>query len=56
MHWRAIEGRYVVGARATDATGRSQAPGQPWNRGGFANPAPQELDVLVRPADERNQA
>ena len=49
--WTAVEGRYVVGARATDETGRSQPVTPPWNRGGFANTTPQELDVLVVPAD-----
>ena len=55
LPWTAVEGRYVVGARATDATGRTQSAIQPWNRGGFANTTPQELDVLVLPAGERDQ-
>ena len=49
--WTAVAGRYVVGARATDDSGRTQSAGQPWNRGGFANSTPQELEVLVVPAD-----
>jgi hypothetical protein len=52
--WAAVEGRYVVGARATDATGRTAPASPPWNRGGFANTTPQELDVLVLPAGEGN--
>ena len=47
--WPAVEGRYVVCARATDATGRTQSAEPSWNRGGFANTAPQELEVLVVP-------
>lgn len=42
-------GTYVVSARATDATGRTQPSVQPWNRGGFANTAPQPVDVTVLP-------
>ena len=43
-------GRYVVSARATDATGRAQPTDlaeQPWNRGGFANSGLQRVDVVV---------
>ena len=55
LPWTAVAGRYVVGARATDATGRTQSATQSWNRGGFANTTPQELDVLVLPAGERDR-
>ena len=46
--WRAdTPGRYVVSARAGDATGRTQPGDQPWNRGGFSNTSPQRVDVVV---------
>jgi hypothetical protein len=44
-------GEYVIAARATDATGRSQPGDQPWNRGGFANTSAQQVEVLVLPHD-----
>lgn len=37
--WAAVPGAYAVGARATDAGGRSQPLDQCWNRGGFGNNA-----------------
>ncbi|MGW0210880.1 molybdopterin-dependent oxidoreductase [Streptomyces sp. NPDC003233] len=37
--WAAVPGAYGVGARATDAGGRSQPLDQCWNRGGFGNNA-----------------
>lgn len=40
-------GRYVLRARATDESGRTQPMEQPWNRGGFANSTPQEVEVTV---------
>jgi sulfane dehydrogenase subunit SoxC len=40
-------GRYVVSARATDDTGRSQPTDAAWNRGGFSNTAPQRVPVVV---------
>jgi sulfane dehydrogenase subunit SoxC len=43
-------GRYVLSARAGDATGRAQPTDladEPWNRGGFANSALQRVDVVV---------
>ncbi|MFE9217467.1 sulfite oxidase [Streptomyces lavendulae] len=46
--WRAAPGRYVLMARATDATGRTQPLGQAWNRGGFGNNAVQRVPVLCR--------
>lgn len=46
--WRADKpGRYVVSARASDTTGRSQPAEPPWNRGGFSNTSPQRVDVVV---------
>ena len=46
--WQAgAPGRYVVCARAGDATGRTQPSEQPWNRGGFSNTSPQRVDVVV---------
>jgi sulfane dehydrogenase subunit SoxC len=49
LSWAATQGEYVVAARATDASGRSQPTDQPWNRGGFANTTSQQVDVLVLP-------
>ncbi|MET8752705.1 sulfite oxidase [Streptomyces sp. NPDC004667] len=46
--WRAVPGRYVLMARATDAAGRTQPLGQAWNRGGFGNNAVQRVPVLCR--------
>ncbi len=40
-------GTYVVSARATDVTGRTQPDEQPWNRGGFANTSVQQVEVTV---------
>ena len=54
--WTAEEGRQVVSARATDATGRTQPAEPAWNRGGFANTAPQALEVLVVAADDRGES
>ena len=45
--WVATPGRYVLGARATDASGRTQPVEQPWNRGGFANNMVQRVEVVV---------
>ncbi|MFB9234310.1 hypothetical protein ACFFWC_01975 [Plantactinospora siamensis] len=47
--WTARPGRYLLGARATDASGRSQPLDQPWNRGGFANNLVQRVAVAVLP-------
>ncbi|MGW6153946.1 sulfite oxidase [Streptomyces sp. NPDC055144] len=43
--WTAAPGTHVLGARATDATGRTQPLTQPWNRGGFANNLVQRIPV-----------
>jgi DMSO/TMAO reductase YedYZ molybdopterin-dependent catalytic subunit len=45
--WAPTPGRYVLSARATDATGRTQPIQPPWNRGGFANNLVQRVDVTV---------
>ncbi|MGW0215462.1 sulfite oxidase [Micromonospora chokoriensis] len=45
--WAATPGRYVLGARATDASGRTQPVEQAWNRGGFANNLVQRVEVVV---------
>jgi DMSO/TMAO reductase YedYZ molybdopterin-dependent catalytic subunit len=45
--WEAAPGRYVLGARAADATGRTQPVEAEWNRGGFANNGVQQVDVVV---------
>ncbi|MEE3920044.1 hypothetical protein V2I01_22735 [Micromonospora sp. BRA006-A] len=47
VSWTATPGRYVLGARATDASGRTQPVEQPWNRGGFANNLVQRVEVVV---------
>lgn len=45
--WEAAVGDYVLSARASDTSGRSQPVDQPWNRGGFANNAVQRVHVTV---------
>jgi sulfane dehydrogenase subunit SoxC len=45
--WEATPGEYVLSARASDRTGRSQPGDQPWNRGGFANNTVQRVPVTV---------
>jgi len=45
--WDAQPGRYVLGARAADATGRVQPVDASWNRGGFANNSVQRIQVAV---------
>ncbi|MGB2567352.1 sulfite oxidase [Micromonospora citrea] len=47
FEWSPEPGRYVLGARATDASGRTQPVEQPWNRGGFANNLVQRVEVVV---------
>ncbi|MFG3685850.1 sulfite oxidase [Micromonospora sp. NPDC047740] len=47
VEWRPTPGRYALGARATDASGRTQPVEQPWNRGGFANNLVQRVEVVV---------
>ncbi|WP_229399377.1 sulfite oxidase [Micromonospora okii] len=47
FEWTAEPGRHVLGARATDASGRGQPVGQAWNRGGFANNMVQRVEVVV---------
>ncbi|MEU4789267.1 sulfite oxidase [Micromonospora tulbaghiae] len=47
VSWMATPGRHVLGARATDASGRTQPVEQPWNRGGFANNLVQRVEVVV---------
>jgi sulfane dehydrogenase subunit SoxC len=45
--WQAEPGSYVLSARATDASGRTQPLGQRWSRGGFANNTIQTVPVAV---------
>ena len=45
--WAATEGSYLLSARATDGSGRSQPVVPPWNRGGFANNLVQRAPVEV---------
>jgi DMSO/TMAO reductase YedYZ molybdopterin-dependent catalytic subunit len=45
--WQAEPGSYVLSARATDASGRTQPLGQRWSRGGFANNTIQTVPVTV---------
>ncbi len=47
LPWTPEPGSYVVAARATDATGRTQPVEPSWNRGGFANTTTQHIHVLV---------
>jgi DMSO/TMAO reductase YedYZ molybdopterin-dependent catalytic subunit len=47
FEWTARPGRHVLGARATDASGRAQPVAQAWNRGGFANNMVQRVEVVV---------
>jgi sulfane dehydrogenase subunit SoxC len=49
LDWAATPGEHALRTRATDATGRIQPTDQPWNRGGFANTSPQDVQVLVLP-------
>jgi hypothetical protein len=45
--WEAAPGRYQLGARAADATGRAQPVRAEWNRGGFAVNGVQQVEVVV---------
>jgi sulfane dehydrogenase subunit SoxC len=48
--WDVEPGRHLVSARATDVTGAAQPHDldtSPWNRGGFANNALQQVEVLT---------
>jgi sulfane dehydrogenase subunit SoxC len=45
--WQAEPGSYLLCARATDASGRTQPLGQRWSRGGFANNTIQTVPVAV---------
>ncbi|GIH05589.1 hypothetical protein Rhe02_36560 [Rhizocola hellebori] len=45
--WEAAPGRAVLGARATDETGRVQPVQAEWNRGGFANNGVQQVECVV---------
>jgi hypothetical protein len=45
--WQAEPGSYLLSARATDASGRTQPLGQRWSRGGFANNTIQRVPVAV---------
>jgi DMSO/TMAO reductase YedYZ molybdopterin-dependent catalytic subunit len=45
--WQAEPGSYLLTARATDASGRTQPRGQRWSRGGFANNTIQRVPVSV---------
>ena len=45
--WHAERGDYLLSARATDASGRTQPLGQRWSRGGFANNTIQRIPVSV---------
>jgi sulfane dehydrogenase subunit SoxC len=45
--WQAEPGSYLLSARATDASGRTQPLGQRWSRGGFANNTIQKVPVVV---------
>jgi sulfane dehydrogenase subunit SoxC len=45
--WPATAGTHQLSVRAYDASGRSQPAQPPWNRGGFANNAVQQVTVVV---------
>jgi sulfane dehydrogenase subunit SoxC len=45
--WQAQPGSYLLSARATDSSGRTQPLGQRWSRGGFANNTIQRVPVAV---------
>ncbi|HZC70905.1 MAG TPA: sulfite oxidase [Jatrophihabitans sp.] len=47
--WQAAAGQHVLTARATDGAGNVQPIDQAWNRGGFANNAPQQVAVTCLP-------
>ncbi|HEU5266660.1 MAG TPA: sulfite oxidase [Jatrophihabitans sp.] len=47
--WNAAPGPHVLLARARDAAGNTQPDGHRWNRGGFADNAPQRVPVKVLP-------
>jgi DMSO/TMAO reductase YedYZ molybdopterin-dependent catalytic subunit len=47
--WTAEPGDYTVTARAIAADGEVQPVDQPWNRGGFANNAAQQIPVTCLP-------
>ena len=47
--WDATPGEYVLTARCTDESGRSQLVDAAWNRGGFVNNSAQQVRVLVLP-------
>lgn len=44
--WEAEPGEHLLGARAHDASGRSQPVHAAWNRGGFANNSAQQVHVV----------
>jgi hypothetical protein len=46
FRWEATPGRHALMARAITADGEIQPDQQNWNRGGFANNAAQQVDVL----------
>ncbi len=48
--WQATPGEHVLGARARDASGRSQPIEAAWNTGGFANNSVQRVRVVCRTA------
>lgn len=45
--WDAVPGPHVLRVRAYDQSGRSQPDVPSWNRGGFANNAAQQMEVVV---------
>jgi DMSO/TMAO reductase YedYZ molybdopterin-dependent catalytic subunit len=45
--WQAEPGDYLLSARASDVSGRTQPRGQRWSRGGFANNTIQRVPVSV---------
>jgi hypothetical protein len=49
--WSPVPGRHLLSARASDEAGHVQPDDQAWNRGGFANNARQEVEVICLPDD-----
>ncbi len=49
LPWEATPGEYELCSRATDEAGNSQPLERPWNTGGYANNAVQQVPVTVRP-------
>ena len=47
LDWKAVEGHYTLGCRATDESGQTQPDTQVFDIGGFANNAIQQMEIFV---------